>query len=223
MRKLMFGAYGGVPITVGATPWAVDEGCRTGRVPCKYNIRDQVRAISRSAVDINPVKSRFVYLPQVRNWPSNFCNYYAVNTAVKAAIKRTAPGLNVESFDHLIMIIPKHCALGQGQQPGMLPTRRLRGRAAGRRARDARTAACCAPSSPRHRRSSARARDALVAAWHATSSPARLLLYLTPASAGHPLASSRPPLLPTRPQPYREHLPRIRRARQPVRRSLGRA
>lgn len=145
MRKLIFGAYGGLPITVNPTPWSALEDCRTGKAPCKYNVRDQARAISCGAVDIDPVKSRFVYLPQVTNWPNNFCSYAAINAAVKAAIERQAPGLSPDKFNHLMIILPKHCALGQGQQPGTQRARR-RTRARGLRSPCPRAAHAHCPS-----------------------------------------------------------------------------
>jgi hypothetical protein len=114
----MFGALGGISIAVGRTPWSVAADCRAGTAPCPYNVRDQVRAISRSAVDIDPVKSRFVYLPQVRNWPSNYCGFNGVKTAILAALATYASSVDPDSFAHLLMIVPRHCALGQGNQPG---------------------------------------------------------------------------------------------------------
>jgi hypothetical protein len=118
MRRLMFGALGGIPITVGPTPWSVRKECRDGTAPCTFNIRDQVLAISRSAVNIDSFASRFIFLPQARNWPSNYCGFYAARSSVIAALATYASYIDPDSFAHLLMIVPRHCALGQGDQPG---------------------------------------------------------------------------------------------------------
>jgi hypothetical protein len=118
VRKSFFGTDGGSAYATGASPYALRPQCRTGAdSTCKFNARDHIRAVSLNRVDLPPVGSRVVTLSAVRNYPPTFCAFYTIINLVRDAV-RAQTGVDPDAFKHMIVYVPRHCAIGQGEQPG---------------------------------------------------------------------------------------------------------
>jgi len=112
VRDLM---WKGVGFRVGPSPWSSRSACRSS-ASCLYTVSDHLRSFSRGAVSLDERQSAEVLLPLVRNWPADFCNWPAIWVAIRAA--SASKGFNLDSYDHVVAFLPKHCAVAVGSQPG---------------------------------------------------------------------------------------------------------
>jgi hypothetical protein len=64
--------------------------------------------ISRNGVQFNKAQSAELYLPVVQSWPANFCSFWEVIDAVKAAVAAHGQ-YDISSYQHVLIFVPKHC------------------------------------------------------------------------------------------------------------------
>jgi len=115
VRELMWGTPQGTVINVDASPWAVTSKCRSTD-SCLYSIADFWRHTSRGVANFEQPKSRELELGTVNGWPSDFCNWGAIWTVLKNAVR--SRGLSVDSYDNVVAYVPKHCAVAVGSMAG---------------------------------------------------------------------------------------------------------
>jgi hypothetical protein len=117
VRKMFFGSDGGSNYVTGASPYALRPKCQTGADgTCRFNTRDHFRAVTQRRVDFRPLGAKVVTLDVLPNYPPEYCAFYKIINLVRDAVRKT--GVNPDAFNHMIVYVPRHCAIGQGEQPG---------------------------------------------------------------------------------------------------------
>jgi hypothetical protein len=115
VREQMWGTPEGHRIPAGCSRFAYNPICKATDGVCKYNLRDHLRHLSRNAVLPISTASSELFLPVVRNWPADFCNWPQIWSAIRAAVADDGR-LSMDNFQHVIAFVPKHCAVGQGER-----------------------------------------------------------------------------------------------------------
>jgi hypothetical protein len=117
VRRTFFGSDGGSNYATGGSPYALRPECRAANSSCKFNTRDHFRSVTQSRVDFLSLGAKVVTLGALPDYPPEFCAFYKIIRLVRDAVRaRTA--FDPDAFDHMIVYVPKHCAIGQGEQPG---------------------------------------------------------------------------------------------------------
>lgn len=114
VREVMWGKPEGSVVTLGASPWSLRSECRTSN--CLFSEVDHMSHISRGAVTFDESRSDVVDLGSVGGWPTDFCNWSGIWSAISNAIK--SKGFDVADYNHVVAMVPKHCSIGEGSWPG---------------------------------------------------------------------------------------------------------
>jgi len=100
---------------VGASPWAARAACRAA--PCPYAVSEQLRHVSRGALRHDAALGDVWRVGALLNYPADYCDWNALwASAAAAAAAAGAPPLS--AYQHVQLLLPRHCAVGQGEQPG---------------------------------------------------------------------------------------------------------
>jgi hypothetical protein len=116
VRRTFFGSDGGSNYATGPSPYALRPECRLANsTSCRFNTRDHLRSVSQNRVDFVAAGSKVVTQSSLQNYPPAFCAFNHINNQVRNAVRAT--GVEPDAFGNMIVYVPKHCAIGQGEQP----------------------------------------------------------------------------------------------------------